>query len=32
MESRALLLKGNLSISSDEETGTHVKLSVPVSR
>ena len=30
MESRALLLKGNLSISSDEETGTHLKLSVPV--
>ena len=30
MESRALLLKGNLSISSDEETGTHIKLSVPI--
>lgn len=30
MESRAILLKGTLQIQSDEETGTHVKLSVPV--
>ena len=30
MESRAILLNGTLQIQSDEETGTHVKLSVPV--
>ena len=30
MESRAILLKGILQIQSDEETGTNVKLSVPV--
>lgn len=30
MESRAILLKGNLQIQSDEETGTHIKLVVPV--
>ena len=30
MESRAILLKGTLQIQSDEETGTHVKLVVPV--
>ena len=30
MESRAILLNGNLQIQSDEETGTHIKLVVPV--
>ena len=30
LESRAILLNGTLQIQSDEETGTHVKLSVPV--
>lgn len=29
MESRAILLNGNLQIQSDEETGTHIKLVVP---
>ena len=31
MESRAILLNGTLQIQSDEETGTHIKLVVPVS-
>lgn len=30
MESRAILLNGNLQIQSDEETGTHIKLVVPI--
>ena len=30
MESRASLLNGTLKIQSDEETGTHIKLVVPV--
>lgn len=30
MESRAILLNGTLQIQSDEETGTHIKLVVPV--
>ena len=30
MESRAILLNGALQIQSDEETGTHIKLVVPV--
>ena len=30
MESRAILLNGTLQIQSDEETGTHIKLIVPV--
>lgn len=30
MESRAILLNGTLKIQSDEETGTHIKLVVPV--
>ena len=32
MESRAILLNGTLQIQSDEETGTHIKLVVPVSQ
>ena len=30
MESRAILLNGTLQIQSDEETGTHIKLVVPI--
>lgn len=30
MESRAIILNGTLDIQSDEETGTHIKLVVPV--
>jgi nitrate/nitrite-specific signal transduction histidine kinase len=30
MESRAIILNGTLDIHSDEETGTHIKLVVPV--
>ena len=30
MESRAILLNGTLQIHSDEETGTHIKLVIPV--